>query len=314
MDSFEVNKILGAVLGTLTVTMGLMIGSEILFDAHQPEKPGYELAEPAEEGGGEAPVAEAVAPIAARLAQADAAKGEAVAKQCGSCHSFEKGGPNKVGPNLYGVMGASHAHLEGFSYSSAMSALKGQPWSFEAMDAFLADPRGAIQGTAMSYAGVKRPDQRANLIAYLNQNSDSPLPPPPPPAEEAAPAAGGDAAPAPAPAEGAAPAGDAPVAPAPGAGEPAPAPENTVPGGGPGVPIAPPSDAPAANDGSAAPPDGDVGGPTSVPTPQSGAAPTPATPPSGAPEGGTPELPQGGAGNEAPVQLPPSGDRQPRGQ
>ena len=116
MDSFEVNKILGAVLGTLTFVLALSIGTGILFSAHAPEKPGYELPSPAEDAGAGGAVAEAPKdePIAVRLASADPAKGEALTKQCVSCHSFEKGGPNKVGPNLYGVIGSKHAHIDGF--------------------------------------------------------------------------------------------------------------------------------------------------------------------------------------------------------
>jgi cytochrome c len=208
MDSFEVNKILGAVLGTLTFTLALSIGSGMLFSAHAPEKPGYELASPAEDAGahGAAQAAAVVEPIAVRLAVADPAKGEAMTKQCASCHTFEKGGANKVGPNLYGVVGNKHAHLDGFSYSAPMKAKHGEDWSFEALDHFLENPKAAISGTAMAFLGIKKPDQRANLIAWLNQNSDSPLPLPPPPAP------GEAAAPGAAPAEGA-PAAPAPAAP-----------------------------------------------------------------------------------------------------
>ena len=260
MDN-EVNKILGAVLGTCTLTLALMIGSEILFEPHEPAKAGYELPEPAAAGAAAAPAAAAaVEPIAVRLASADPAKGEAVAKQCGSCHSFEKGGPNKVGPNLYGIVGNHHAHLEGFSYSTAMKEKSGEQWTFDALDHFLTDPKAAIPGTAMSFAGVKRPDQRANLIAYLNKNSDSPLPPP---------------------------AADAPAAPAAEA-------------------------APPAADGKAAPADGKVGGAISTPEAQEGKSTEAATPPTGAPEGGTPENPQGNGGNAAPVQMPATGDHQPQ--
>ncbi|MFC5067506.1 c-type cytochrome [Flaviflagellibacter deserti] len=215
MDSFEVNKMLGAVLGTLTFVVGLSIASEILFEQHAPEKLGYDLPAPVENAGAPAAAAPAVEPIAVRLAKADPAKGEAAVKQCQSCHSFEKGGPNKVGPNLYGVVGNHHGHLDGFNYSAGMKAKSGEQWSFEAMDHFLENPKAAVPGTAMSFAGIKRPDQRADVIAYLNKNSDSPLPLPAPdaapaPAEGAAPAAG---APAPDAGQGAAPAPAAPAAP-----------------------------------------------------------------------------------------------------
>jgi cytochrome c len=209
MDSFEVNKILGAILGTLTFTLALVIGTDILFSAHAPEKPGYELASPAEDAGvgGPAPAAAAVEPIATRLAVADLAKGEGLTKQCISCHTFEKGGANKVGPNLHGIVGRNHAGHAGFGYSEAMKGKSSEPWSFEALDHFLENPQAAIPKTAMNYPGLKKPDARANLIAWLNQNSDSPLPLPPPPAP-------GDAAAPAAPAPGADPAAPAAGAPA----------------------------------------------------------------------------------------------------
>ncbi len=247
MDSFEVNKILGAVLGTLTFVVALSIGTNMLFSAHAPEQPGYELPSPAEDAGvpgaGQAAAAE-VEPIAVRLASADVAKGEGMIKACVSCHTFEKGGANKVGPNLYGVVGNHHAHLEGFSYSSAMKEKASEPWSFEAIDAFLENPKAAIPGTAMAYLGIKKPDQRANLIAWLNQNSDNPLPLPEAPAPSAeAPADGAAPAEGAAPADGAAPAENAPAAPAEGA---APATE-TPPATGEGAAPAPGTpDAPAA--------------------------------------------------------------------
>ena len=217
MDSFEVNKILGAVLGTLTFTLGLTIVAEMVFESPEPAKAGYEIVVPEETAGGAAAAAPKVEPIANRLAKADVAKGEALTKQCHSCHTFEKGGPNKVGPNLYGVVGNHHAHKDDFSYSSAMAAKKGEEWTFDKLDHFLASPREAIPGTAMSFAGIKKPDQRADVIAYLNKNSDKPLPLPPPeaegaaaaPADGAAPAAGAAPADGKAPAAGAAPANGA---------------------------------------------------------------------------------------------------------
>ncbi len=240
MDSFEVNKILGAILGTLTFTLALAIGSDILFSAHAPEKPGYELPSPAEDAGaaqGGAPAAAAAEPIATRLAVADPAKGEGITKQCLSCHSFEKGGPNKVGPNLHGIVGKQHAQTQGFGYSEALKAKSGEPWSFEALDKFLENPQAAVPKTAMNYPGLKKPDARANLIAWLNQNSDSPLPLPPPPAPGAAPAAPGaaeGAAPAAAPGSGDAGTGGPTSVPQPETGKAgsAPTPPSGAPEGG----------------------------------------------------------------------------------
>lgn len=197
MDSFELNKILGAVLGTLTFTLGLSIASEIAFQPHKPEQQGYALPEPEPAAAGGAP-AEAPKPIAAFLGEADAAKGADIFKRCMSCHTIEKGGPNKVGPNLYGIVGNHKAHLDGaFGYSAALKGAGGD-WNWEELSHFIENPRGAIKGTAMSFAGIKRPDERASLLVYLNQNSDKPLPLP------EAPAAGGDK-----PAEGAKPEGGA---------------------------------------------------------------------------------------------------------
>jgi len=244
MDSFEVNKILGAVLGTLTFTLGLTIVAEMIFESPEPAKAGYEIVVPEETAGAAAAAAPQVEPIANRLAKADVAKGEALTKQCHSCHTFEKGGPNKVGPNLYGVVGNHHAHKDDFSYSQAMAAKKGEQWTFDALDKFLTNPREAIPGTAMSFAGIKKPDQRADVIAYLNKNSDNPLPLPPPEAEGAAAA----------PADGAAPAGG--KAPAEGATAPTPAAGTASPEGGKApAEGAAPANGKAPADGAAAPAD-----------------------------------------------------------
>ncbi|WP_020187146.1 cytochrome c family protein [Methylopila sp. 73B] len=203
MDSFELNKIAGAVLGALTVTLTLNAVAGLVFGQHEPEKPGYEVAALDESGGGEAGGgAAAAAPIEARLAKADPAKGEAVAKKCGACHSFEKGGAAKAGPNLYGVVGLKHAHMEGFGYSAAMKATTDKTWDFANLDHWIENPKGYISGTSMAFAGIKNPEERANLLAYLNKNSDSPQPLPAAPAEGAKPAAAGGDKGAAAPAAG----------------------------------------------------------------------------------------------------------------
>jgi cytochrome c len=190
MDTFQLNKIAGAVLGTLTVLLGVNVIVQEVFTQKTPEKPGYEVAvkEPEAAGGG---AGGAPAGVEALLASADPAKGESVAKRCGACHGFEKGGPAKAGPNLYGIMGAKHAHQEGFGYSEAMKKTADQVWDFANMDKWLENPKGYIQGTSMSFAGIKAPEERANLLAYLNKNSDKPLELPKAPAGGAKPAEGG---------------------------------------------------------------------------------------------------------------------------
>ncbi len=176
MNSFELNKILGALLGCVLITLSLNIAAGALFAPQKPEKPGYAIA--VKEGAGEkAGPAAAEEPMEAMLASASVEKGQATAKQCGACHTFEKGGPNRVGPNLYGIVGRARASEAGFNYSAAMKA-KGGTWTFGELYAFLANPRGYIPGTNMTFAGLSRGQQRADVIDYLNTLSDSPQPMP----------------------------------------------------------------------------------------------------------------------------------------
>jgi cytochrome c len=221
MDSFEFNKIAGAVLATALGVMALSIVSEIIFAPAEAEQQGYVVAG-IEPGGGEdhgaAGGAEPVEvpPIAVRLQTADVAAGEKSTGKCKSCHTFDQGDTRKTpGPNLWGVVGGPVAHLEGFGYSEAMETEhdKGMTWTFEDLDEFLTAPKADIPGTAMTFAGLKRPDERANVIAYLRTLSDAPVPlpetptaaapaaePPAPPHSEPLPPPPA-AAPAPAPAE-----------------------------------------------------------------------------------------------------------------
>ncbi len=179
MDGFEINKILGAVLATCLFTLSLNIIAGGIFAPHAPAKPGYEIAVPDAPAGGAQAAIPPAEPIANRLANADPKKGELAAKKCLACHSFEKGGANKVGPNLYGVVGGPRAHAQGFSYSGGMKQAGGQ-WDFENLDKFLANPKAEVKNTSMTFVGIRRPEERADVIAYLNSLSDSPKPLPKP--------------------------------------------------------------------------------------------------------------------------------------
>jgi len=172
MDSFEINKILGAFLFTCLCLLSLNIAAEAVFHPAKPAKPGYEVAatEPAASG----PAAkEPDEPIEKLLASATVEKGANAAKKCAACHTFGKGEPNRVGPNLYGVVGRPKGTEAGFDYSAPMKS-KGGNWSVDDLDKFLANPRGFVPGTKMSFAGLPRGSERADLIVFLNSKSDNP--------------------------------------------------------------------------------------------------------------------------------------------
>ena len=223
MNSFELNKVLGAILGTCLITLALNIGAGAIFAPEKPAKPGYVIAVKTE--GGEKPAAKAPAvPIETLLAKASVEKGQSTARQCQACHTFEKGGPNRVGPNLYGIVDRPRASHPGFNYSAAMKA-KGGNWTYDELNKFIEAPREYISGTAMTFAGIKNDQQRADVIDYLHTLADSPVPLPKAAENAPAPAAGAPAAkPAEAPKAGAAPAAAPAPAPAAAAVAPAPAP------------------------------------------------------------------------------------------
>ncbi|MCI0467476.1 MAG: cytochrome c family protein [Beijerinckiaceae bacterium] len=174
MDSFELNKIAGALLGSLLLAMSLNIITGEIYSRPKPVKPGYVLPmEPEPASASDA--AAAVLPIERRLAAADEKKGQSGAKACIACHSFNKGAAAKSGPPLYGVAGRAIGASEGFEYSEAIKS-KGGTWTYADLDLFLANPKAYAEGTKMTYAGEADPSKRADIIAYLRSLSDNPEP------------------------------------------------------------------------------------------------------------------------------------------
>jgi cytochrome c len=189
-DNF--NTMAGWALAAGIAVLGLTIVSGEIFKPHAFEKGGFPVeGEAASDGAAVADV-----PIATLLQTADVTKGEEVFKKCTSCHSIAAGGPNGIGPNLHAVMGKGIAKHAGFAYSSGAVA-KGGNWDFEAMDAWLKAPKKFIEGTKMSFAGLSKGEDRANVIAYMNaQGSNLPLPAAPAPDAKPADPKAADAKPA----------------------------------------------------------------------------------------------------------------------
>src|SRR5262245_34895846 len=165
--NYEFNKIAGAVLGTCLAVLSLNIAAGALFTPHKPAKPGYEIALPDQPAAGSPQQAAPDEPIEKLFVTADAARGEVSAKKCAACHTFGKGEPNRVGPNLWGVVGRKKASEAGFNYSAAM---KGQPgnWTVDDLNTYLKNPKAMVPGTIMAFPGIPKASERADLITYLN--------------------------------------------------------------------------------------------------------------------------------------------------
>ncbi len=202
MNNMEFNKIFAAFLvAALVAGLSGFVAAQLTgggeHGGHGEEKFAYviEAAEETGSAGGAAPVAE---PILALLAAADAARGQQVAKACAACHTFDKGGANGTGPALWDVVNRAKASHGGFTYSDAMKAHASEKWTYAELNKFLWKPKAAVKGTAMNFVGIKKPEDRAALIAWLRTLADAPAALPsdadiaaeaPAPAEEAAPAA-----------------------------------------------------------------------------------------------------------------------------
>ena len=177
MDSFEINKIVAAILLVALLVIGLGKLSDAIFFVKKPEKPGYvvEIEQEVITTTSSEIAAEEKVNISALMALGTVAEGEKVFKKCAACHSINKGGKNNIGPALYNVVGRKIGGIDNYKYSKALAAY-GKEWSFEELNGFLIKPAKWIKGTKMAYAGLRKEKDRASVIKYLNANSDNPLP------------------------------------------------------------------------------------------------------------------------------------------
>ena len=178
MDSFELNKLIAAILMVALLVIGIGKLSNVIFYVEKPETPGYSVeVEQSTVAVSQvtAETTEEKVDMSALMAMGDLATGEKVFKKCAACHSIVKGGKNNIGPALYNVVGRKVGAVDDYKYSKALSAY-GKEWTFEELNGYLIKPAKWIKGTKMAFAGLRKEKDRASVILYLNQNSDNPLP------------------------------------------------------------------------------------------------------------------------------------------
>ncbi|MDC0353432.1 cytochrome c family protein [Candidatus Pelagibacter sp.] len=177
MDSFEINKIVAAVLMVALIVIGIGKLSNVIFHVEKPKTPGYavEVAQATTVSSSTEKVVEEKVDIAALMAMGDIALGEKVFKKCAACHSIVKGGKNNIGPALYNVVGRKTGAITDYKYSKALASFE-KEWTFEELNGYLIKPTKWIKGTKMAFAGLRKEKDRASVIKYLNQNSDNPVP------------------------------------------------------------------------------------------------------------------------------------------
>ena len=175
MDSFEINKIVAAVLMVALLIIGIGKISDIIFHVEKPKTPGYkvELGQPDNNSTLAAEVVEVKVDIVALMSMGDIASGEKIFKKCAACHSIVKDGKNNIGPALYNVVGRKVGAVSDYKYSKALLNYD-KSWTLEELNGYLLKPSKWIKGTKMAFAGLRKEKDRASVIKYLNQNSDNP--------------------------------------------------------------------------------------------------------------------------------------------
>ena len=174
MDSFEINKIIAAIILVVAIIFGLDKVSDGLFHVEKPENPGYKVEVIAQSTNNSSDKAETI-DISALMAMGDIDLGKKVFKKCAACHSINEGGGNKIGPALYNVVGRSVGGVADYKYSKSLMTYK-KEWTFEELNGFLIKPATWVKGTKMAFAGLKKEEDRASVILYMNQNGDNPKP------------------------------------------------------------------------------------------------------------------------------------------